>query len=120
MKIFAVYCSKADKNHIIAIPEGFSFSALIFGIFWAMYHRIWTAVIVTFLIAVICTFFTSKLGGAACFFLNNLMMLIYGFFGQDMLAYKLSNQYYFADIVVAHNAEDAEIKYRNYQYLRHV
>ncbi|AVP87098.1 hypothetical protein phytr_1390 [Candidatus Phycorickettsia trachydisci] len=120
MKIFAIYCSKFDKNHIIPIQEGFSFSALIFGIFWAIYYRIWTAVIVTFLIAVICTFFTSQLGGTACFFLNNLMMLVYGFFGQDMLAYKLSNQYYFADIVLAYNEEEAEVKYRNYQYHRYV
>lgn len=120
MKIFAIYSSKADKNHIVTIQEGFSFAAFIFGIFWAIYHRIWSAVIITFLIAVVCTFFTSKLGSAACFFLNNLMMLIYGFFGQDMLVYKLSNQYYFVDIVIAHNAEDAEMKYRNYQYLRYV
>jgi len=120
VKIFGIYCSKADKNHVIAIQEGFSFYALIFGIFWALYHRIWTAVIVTFLIAIFCTFFTSKLGNMTCFFLNNLMMLVYGFFGQDMLAYKLSNQYYFADTVIAHNAEEAEIKYRNYQHFRYV
>jgi|SRR6476659_1850970 len=112
MKIFDIYHSNIDKNLTIAVEEGFCIKGFIFGVFWALYHRMWAVVTISVLIAIL----SSISNHSISFFLNNLLMLVYGFFGQDFLAYKISKKYTFKDIVIAYSSEEAEIKYRNLNF----
>ncbi|MAH84343.1 MAG: hypothetical protein CBB68_08440 [Rhodospirillaceae bacterium TMED8] len=65
MKIFTVYLRRngADPDQdIVLVEEGFSFPALFFTIFWALWHRLWLVAAALLVIGFAAEFIGHELG----------------------------------------------------------
>ncbi|MFY9589662.1 DUF2628 domain-containing protein [Rickettsia endosymbiont of Halotydeus destructor] len=110
MNIYAIYINPEQKsNNFAIVREGFSWSALIFNIFWAFYHKMW--LIVAFVIIVNIIMATINLQGLV--FISKLtIMLIFGFFASEMREYDLRRKNYrLRDVVFARSEIEAELKF---------
>jgi hypothetical protein len=104
MKIYTIYCNnKLKDDRFIVLNEEFSFIAMFFNIFWALYYKMWKLLIVT--LVIIITLFTllqSKL------IVLIAISLIFGFFAEFFREYDLQNSNYkIADIILASSKEEA-------------
>lgn len=114
MNIYAIYVDpRKGSGSLITVPEGFSFSAAIFTIFWAIYHKMWKLTALTLAInIVIVSLQKNSLVGEFIPILNLAIMLIFGFLAGDFLEYSLQKKgYVLEDVVVCRSAVEAEMKY---------
>ncbi len=117
MKTFSVQSlpwSSASDGNVVLIVEGFSWPALIFGPFWALWHGMWRTVIVLLLIAALISG-GGALAGLAAELVSVLQILVQiglGLWGNDLRRAALARQGYVERAVVAgRNGEEAEHRY---------
>ncbi len=117
MKTFSVQTlpwSSASDGNVVLIVEGFSWLALIFGPFWALWHGMWRTVIVLLLIAALIGG-GGALAGFAAELVSVLQILVQiglGLWGNDLRRAALARQGYVERAVVAgRNGEEAEHRY---------
>ena len=116
MKIFSIYASdKKDKiEKAVYIPDGFSFWAFAFNIFWFFYYKIWVhAVFYIFLYLSVAQLTTlGMLSPTQAFLINMLISLYIGLTARESYGKNLERSgYYLADIISANDVDDAEYKY---------
>ncbi|WP_341756232.1 MULTISPECIES: DUF2628 domain-containing protein [unclassified Candidatus Tisiphia] len=110
MNIYSIYVNPQKKdNDFIIIKQGFSLFAALFNMFWALYHRMWIALIITLIISIA----MSNLGFAHFTFASRIaIMLIFGFFAADMREYDLQRKkYQLTEIILAKSEIEAELKF---------
>ena len=117
MKIYSVQTlpwSSASDADVALVAEGFSWPALIFGPFWALWHGMWRTAIVLLVIAVAIGSL-GALAGLAADMVSVLQILIQiglGLWGNDLRRAALARQGYVERAVVAgRNGEEAEHRY---------
>jgi len=106
--------SSASDGDVVLIVEGFSWLALFFGPFWALWHGMWRTVIVLLVIAALISG-----GGALAGLANELVSVLQifvqiglGLWGNDLRRAALARQGYVERAVVAgRNGEEAEHRY---------
>ncbi|WP_341758496.1 DUF2628 domain-containing protein [Candidatus Tisiphia endosymbiont of Ditula angustiorana] len=110
MNIYSIYVNPQKKdNDFILIKQGFSLFAAFLSVFWAFYHRMWLPLIITLILNIVisnlgCTNFISVSQFA--------IMLIFGFFSDDMREYDLQKKkYQLTDIILAKSEIEAELKF---------
>lgn len=112
MQLFSIYTSKNNKDDIVALKEGFSIQAFIFGPLWALYKQMWLIGSINIIIYIILIMLKSYIPEFLSDLLNNILFLSYGFFASDLLSYRLSNNNYdLQDVVIANNKEQAELTF---------
>ncbi|MCC8417128.1 MAG: DUF2628 domain-containing protein [Rickettsia endosymbiont of Bryobia graminum] len=115
MNIYSIYVNPDKKdNNFILVKQGFSLFAAVFNIFWALYHRMWLALIITLILNI-------AIFSVDSYNLSNLtqivIVLIFGFFGADMREYDLERkQYSLEDIILADSEIEAELKFLERAY----
>ncbi|MDR0296949.1 MAG: DUF2628 domain-containing protein [Rickettsia sp.] len=110
MNIYSIYVNPQKKdNDFIIIKQGFSLFAAFFNMFWALHHRMWTALIITLIVSIA----ISSLGFAHFTFASQIaIMLIFGFFSADMREYDLQQKkYQLEEIILAKSEIEAELKF---------
>lgn len=117
MKIFNIYARSSNKQDIIAIKDGFCLEAFIFGPIWAFYKKMWIIGLVPLALRITFFFETEFMLGYFAEFLDNLILLMYGFLAYDFLDYKLCRTgYKLEDVIIANNQEEAELTYLRKNY----
>ena len=108
MTSFAIY--KHDElQDIVAVRQGVSFAAAIFGFLWALYKKIWWLAALTILIHYLISIY---LGASQELIITMALAIFYGLFAQDMWELDLQRKdYKCKDIVLAYSLEEAELKY---------
>ena len=117
MKVYSVHvrvdAATSDRDALF-VREGFSWGALVFTVFWALYHRLWLAsslMAVAFVaLALIGAWLEpdSSLASALGLALN----LLIGFEGNDWLRVKLARRGYVElGPVVARGGDEAEQRF---------
>ena len=54
MKIYTVLEPPDGKSERVAfVPEGFSWGALMFGLLWALWHRMWVVALLLFVLSLV-------------------------------------------------------------------
>ncbi len=116
-KIYTVHINLNQEHAVekaIFVREGFNFMAFIFGIAWALYHKMW---FYSFIIGI-----TMTLLGAAneqnwlqddtILVLNTALNVIIGLWANDLRRNHLANKgYIISDIVVSDNELAAQQRY---------
>jgi len=117
VKIYSVQTlpwSSAIDSDVAFVVEGFSWPALIFGPFWALWHGMWRTAIVLLVIAVAIGGL-GALAGLAADVISILQILIQiglGLWGNDLRRFALAKRGYVERAVVAgRNGEEAEHRY---------
>ena len=110
MNIYSVYIDSSKNNkEIILIKQGYSIIAGFFNIFWAFYHRMWYLAISLFLLSLLLGGFNKTY---ILYSFNIAMIFIFSFFASELQEYyTVKKGYDLADIVLAANAEEAEVKF---------
>ncbi|MDR0774360.1 MAG: DUF2628 domain-containing protein [Rickettsia sp.] len=110
MNIYSMYVNPQKKdNDFILIKQGFSLFAAFLSVFWALYHRMWLPLITTLILSIV----ISSLGCTNFISVSQLaIMLIFGFFSDDMREYDLQKKkYQLTDIILAKSEIEAELKF---------
>ncbi len=110
MNTYSMYVNPQEKdNDFILVKHGFSLLAMFLGIFWILYHRMWLLLIV----AVVITVIISSVGFSDYIIVSQIViMLILGFFSDDIREYDLQQKnYQLADIILAKSEIEAELKF---------
>jgi hypothetical protein len=95
---------KDDEMHCIC--DGFNIWAMLLGVFWALYNRMW---LVSLALVVINLIISTLPSGS---WLGLLISLFMGFEGNMLLAKKLEKRgYALKSIIVARDIEEAELKF---------
>ena len=117
MKIYSVQTlpwSSASDADVVLVVEGFSWPALLFGPFWALWHGMWRTAIVL-LVIIVSVGGLGALAGLATDVAPVLQILVQiglGLWGNDLRRAALSRQGYVEQAVVAgRNGEEAEHRY---------
>ncbi|MFV9875079.1 MAG: DUF2628 domain-containing protein [Rickettsiales endosymbiont of Dermacentor nuttalli] len=119
--IYTIHIKNNDSNNAILIKEdNFCLTALIFGIFWALYNRMWLVVFIliglNILIGyIINSHIITELGGAILQFSINI---IFSLFAYDLRRITLSLKgYKMMDIVRGTDSADAQYRWLDCQEL---
>lgn len=116
-KIYTVHINPSKTNALekaVFIREGFNFFAFIFGVFWALYHRMWWLAIC---LAVVVAFFGAAeelkwLDTITLAILQLAFNLIIGYQANDLRRAELSRRgYIMSDVVVSDNELCAQQRY---------
>jgi len=116
MRVYTVYVppySNSDRDPIL-VKEGFSWPAFVFGIFWALWHRMW-------LVAIALAFFLVVVGAAMDAFgldpitqgiVSLAVAVLVGAHGNDWRRKKLARLgYRDMGVVAARNIDEALRRY---------
>lgn len=105
MNTYAIYAnSKQKDNNFIIVKQGFSFVAVFFSTFWALYHKMWGVIILSIILYIVLGLFSINPSIA--------IILIFGFFAADIQEYYLrENKYQLIDIIIAQNSIKAEQRF---------
>jgi hypothetical protein len=96
--------TKDDEMHCII--DGFNIWAMVLGVFWSLYNKMW----LVSLALVVINLIISTLPAAG--WLGLLISLFMGFEGSMLLAKKLEKSgYVLKSIIVARDIEEAELKF---------
>lgn len=111
MHLYSIYIdNKSETISPTIIKQGFSLWALIFNVFWALYHKMWCVALIFVLINfVIFTFYATE----------NLILVekiaqcfIFGFFAIELREFYAKKQgLTLDDVILANSEEEAEVKY---------
>jgi hypothetical protein len=110
MNIYSVYIdsSKKEKEPIL-IKQGFSFLAGFFNLFWALYHKMWS---IFFALITISILLGTSSPSYVSYSINFTILFIFGFFASEIREhYAVKAGFELADIILAMNEEEAEVKY---------
>ena len=115
MKIYSVYTSTKENEEPIIIPQERSYIAGIFNLLWALYHRMWIVAGITILFNIAISILVAFVNYTSfAYVAESSIILIYVLFASDMREYSAKYQgYKLADIVVASNEDEAEMKFYN-------
>ena len=117
MKTYSVQIlpwSAADDAEAVLINEGFNWTALIFGPFWALWHGMWRTAIVLLIIGVVIGGAGALTGLApdAVSLVQILIQFGLGLWGNDLRRAALTRQGYVERTIVAgRNQTEAEHRY---------
>ncbi len=124
MKIHNIYVKQGlnledleliDESSIITIAEKFSFKALVFGIFWTIYKKLWLASLALLTLQIMVAFLTSKklVASEVGMILDLCGNLYVGFNGQKMLMRKLenSNTHELSKVITAKSEPEALVTF---------
>ncbi len=104
----------APAEAAIFVPEGFSFGAFVFGVLWALWHRMWMAAAVLLAIsgAIAIAGNLLALNESVIAIVGFTVNLIFGFEARDLQIRSLISRGY-DHIGVSHgkNIDEAEIRY---------
>src|SRR5262245_14734550 len=96
------------------VRDGFHFWALVFGVFWLAWHRLWLALIgwIILMVAVDIGLPALGVGRGSVFTINLLLALLLGFEAASLKRWTLSRRKWRQlDIVVADDEESAERRF---------
>lgn len=110
MNIYSVYIDKEDElSRPLLIKQGFSIYPVIFGFFWALYHRMW---FVVFAVLALNFFFNIFDNHFIVLFGKISIFLFFAFFADDMREfYAKKNGMELSDVLLANDEDEAEVKY---------
>lgn len=114
MHLYSVYIrNNSGESTPVIIKQGFSFWALLFGIFWALHHRMWLVALLTIMLNLGSTYLYNKLPNLPVQQFGYIIQsFIFGFFASEIRElYAEKSTYSLSDIIFAASEEDAEIKY---------
>jgi signal transduction histidine kinase len=110
MNIYSVYTdSSKKKSNPILIKQGFSLIAGFLNFAWAFYHRMWFIAFLTLGI----NFLISVLNiSSIAYSMNIAILFLFGSFASELREYYAKkNGLKLSDILLAHDEEEAEVKY---------
>lgn len=117
MKTYTVHIlpwSAMRHGDVVLIAEGFSWRALIFGPFWALWHGMWRTAIVLLVLAVAIGG-AAELAGLAPDAVSVFQLLVQtglGLWGNDLRRAALARRGYVErTVIVARNETEAEHRY---------
>jgi hypothetical protein len=115
MKIYTVLEPPDGKSERVAfVPEGFSWGALVFGLLWALWHRMWVVSLLLFAVSAILSIATNfeLLGPGFAALLQFGIGLIFAFEARSLQAKSLERVgFRRATLIQASNGEAAERVY---------
>ena len=115
MSIYTVFESPDGKSERVAfLPEGFSWGALVFGLLWALWHRMWVVALLLFVLSAILSIATNLelLGPGFAALLQFGIGLIFAFEARSLQAKSLERVgFRRATLIQASNGEAAERVY---------
>ena len=115
MTVYSVHSRASDPpDKAVFVPEGFSFGAMVFGVLWALWHRMWLAAAVLFFIPVAISAAAQVFGqGEALAALASLAVnLIFGFEARALWAHSLVFRGLAeVGLVKADTLDEAELRY---------
>ena len=113
MNIYSIYVNPEKENtSFVSVKNGFSLTAVVFGVLWALYHRIWKIALPMIAIYIVIMLQNDAIVQTITPFMNILNICIFGMFAADMREYNLEkNGYKLKDIVYASSQADSEAKF---------
>ena len=120
MPVYTVHAPVSDGADLAATDrfvfarDGFHFWAMIFGVFWLAWHRLWLALIgwIVVMVAVDVGLPALGVGRGAIFAINMLLALLLGFEAASLKRWTYSRRKWrMLDIVVADDQEAAERRF---------
>jgi hypothetical protein len=120
MPVYTVHAPVSDgadlpaTDKFVFARDGFHFWAMIFGVFWLAWHRLWLAMIGWILVMVAVDVGLPMLGVGrnAVFVINLLLALLLGFEAASLKRWTFSRRKWrMLDIVVADDQESAERRF---------
>jgi hypothetical protein len=116
MKSYTIYLrEKADPiNDAIYLSEDFSFKALLFNLFWLLYHRLWLqatafSLMATGIVELAQAYIISSTVAFAIFI---CLAAYIGFNAKDYLRSRLEREgYKLVDILMAQSVDEAEFRF---------
>lgn len=115
MKVFTVYSAPEDiLERTKYVQDGFCYSACMFNIFWFFYHKIWVqAVVFTLLFIGLAQLFNiGFISISQNIILTFIIMLYIGMTAKEYYGKNLERSgYIVADVIAAHDIDEAEYKY---------
>lgn len=117
MKTYSVHAlawSAAEDADVVIVAEGFSWPALLFGPFWALWHGMWKTAIALLVIGAVIGGLgaAARLAPDAVSVLQLLVQVGLGLWGNDLRRLALARRGYVERAVVAgRDARDAEHRY---------
>jgi len=117
MKTFVVLAKNEIKDYfhdVFYVSEDFSFVIMFFGAFWALYHKMWQSALFIILINLSIIMIYAK--GRMSFSMFEMIFLLFncyvGYAAKDWLQESLlAKGYKFKDVIIAHNLEEAQLKF---------
>jgi hypothetical protein len=120
LKVYTIHVKPAagqdagfDPDAIL-VPEGFSFLALLFQGFWALYHRLWLVGLAIFVVTFAAEAAVQRLfGDATIVFAVNLgLAILIGAEARNLWRWTLERHgYHQVGVVLGESLEDAERRY---------
>ncbi|MDR2078040.1 MAG: DUF2628 domain-containing protein [Rickettsiales bacterium] len=113
MKTYGIFVKKDKKtgtvDDVFLVKEGANMFALIFNVFWFLFHKLWHMAILTCVLASLALFMPLTLG----FVFICILMLLIGLEGNNILMHSLDQRgnYYFAGFSMGINRQDAKLKF---------
>lgn len=113
MKSYCIFIKKNKETEamedVILIKDGFNFNAMLFNIFWFLYHKMWISFFIVLFIFSISNLFLIGI----VFFIFLLLFLIFiGLEANNILLYKFKNgDYFFAGCSLGNNEKEAKIRF---------
>jgi len=115
MRIFTILEPPDGKpDNVALVPEGFSWGALIFTFFWALWHRMWVIAALLFVLSTALTVAASLQLFSTGFatMLQFAIALVFGFEARNLQVLSLEGSgYRRAGLVQATSEEAAELTY---------
>lgn len=111
MNIYSVYTdSNKKETPPTLIKQEFSIAAGILTFAWALYYRMWFLAFLTMGIAFTLNFFNVS---SIVYSIDIVIFLFFGCFASEMREYyaQKKDDLQFSDIILAHDLEEAELKY---------
>lgn len=102
------------SNELLLIEEAFSLQALVFQVFWLIYHRLWkhVAIFVSLFLCGILLLNFGIIGTGYLLKMELISSLVIASFAKTWLIQKLqNNNFKLAGIVVAKNLDEAKLKF---------
>lgn len=121
MRVYTVHAPLADgavtpipSDRFVFVRDGFHFWAMVGGVLWLLYHRLWLAalgyVVITIGLSVALT--VLHVNSGAAFWVFALIALLMGFEAASLRRWTLSRRKWRQlDVVVAINEQDAERRF---------
>ena len=104
----------AKSERVVFVPEGFSWGALVFGLLWALWHRMWVVALLLFVLSAILSIATNLelLGPGFATLLQFGIGLIFAFEARSLQAKSLARVgFRRAALIQASDSEAAERVY---------
>jgi hypothetical protein len=113
MKTYGIFIKKDEKtgtiDDVLLIREGLNLYAIVFSVFWFLFHRLWWGALLFCAAASLALLMPMALG----FVFIVILLLLVGLESNNMLMYSLDQRgnYYFVDFSTGIDEEDAKLKF---------